>query len=107
MRAQLEEILALYRELNEDEQGQIDLSRCYELQEKLDAANIPDPVEEGTPDLELFGQKVCSGDSGDGWSYADGVLTLADYHSDNSGEVFVHITNADLEFTLYLKGIIL
>ncbi len=104
VRAQLEEILALYRELNEDEQGQIDLSRCYELQEKLDAANIPDPVEEGTPDLELFGQKVCSGDSGDGWSYADGVLTLADYHSDNSGEVFVHITNADLEFTLYLKG---
>ncbi len=104
VRAQLEEILALYRELNEDEQGRIDLSRCYELQEKLDAANIPDPVEEGTPDLELFGQKVCSGDSGDGWSYADGVLTLADYHSDNSGEVFIHITNADLEFTLYLKG---
>ena len=104
VRAQLEEILALYRELNEDEQGQIDLSHCYELQEKLDAANIPDPVEEETPDLELFGQKVCSGDSGDGWSYADGVLTLADYHSDNSGEVFVHITNADLEFTLYLKG---
>ena len=104
VRAQLEEILALYRELNEDEQGQIDLSHCYGLQEKLDAANIPDPVEEGTPDLELFGQKVCSGDSGDGWSYADGVLTLADYHSDNSGEVFVHITNADLEFTLYLKG---
>ncbi len=73
-------------------------------QEALDAANTPDLVEEGTPDLELFGQKVCSGDSGDGWSYADGVLTLADYHSDNSSEVFIHITNADLEFTLYLKG---
>lgn len=104
VRAQLEEILALYRELTEDEQGQIDLSCCYELQEKIDAANVPVSVEEGTPDLELFGQKVCSGDSGDGWSYADGVLTLENYHSDNSSEVFIHITNADLEFTLYLKG---
>lgn len=104
VRAQLDHILDLYRELNEGEQEKIDISHCLELQEALDAANIPDPVEEGTPDLELFGQKVCSGDSGDGWSYADGVLTLADYHSDNSGEVFVHITNADLEFTLYLKG---
>ena len=104
VRAQLDHILDLYRELNEGEQEKIDISHCLELQEALDAANIPDPVEEGTPDLELFGQKVCSGDSGDGWSYADGVLTLEDYHSDNSGEVFVHITNADLEFTLYLKG---
>lgn len=104
VRAQLEGILALYRELTEDEQEQIDLSCCYELQEKLDAANVPVPMEEGTPDLELFGQKVCSGDSGDGWSYADGVLTLENYHSDNSSEVFIHVTNADLEFTLYLKG---
>ena len=40
VRAQLEEILALYRELTEDEQGQIDLSRCYVLQEALDETNI-------------------------------------------------------------------
>ncbi len=46
VRAQLEEILALYRELNEDEQEQIDLSRCYELQAALDGANAPDPVTE-------------------------------------------------------------
>ena len=38
VRAQLEEILALYRELTGEEQEQIDLSRCYELQEALDAA---------------------------------------------------------------------
>ncbi len=104
VRAQLEEILALFAELTEEEQEQIDLSLCCELQAKLDAANVPAPAEEGTPDLELFGQKICSGDSGDGWSYTDGVLTLENYHSDNSGEVFIHITNADLEFTLYLKG---
>ncbi len=59
---------------------------------------------EGTPDLELFGQQICSGDSGDGWSYADGVLTLENFHSDNSSGDFIHVTNADLEFTLYLKG---
>lgn len=41
VRAQLDEILALYRELDEDEQGEIDLSRCYELQEALDNANAP------------------------------------------------------------------
>ena len=39
VRAQLDEILALYQELTEDEQEQIDLSRCYELQEALDKAN--------------------------------------------------------------------
>ena len=44
VQAQLEEILALYRELTEDEQGEIDLSRCYALQEVLDGANDPDPV---------------------------------------------------------------
>ena len=41
VRAQLDEILALYRELDEGEQGQLDLSRCYELQEALDNANAP------------------------------------------------------------------
>ena len=39
VRARLEEILALYGELTEDEQEQIDLSRYYELQEALDGAN--------------------------------------------------------------------
>ena len=61
-------------------------------------------VDEGTPDLELFGQKVSSGDSGDGWSYAAGVLTLENFQSDNSSGNFIHITNAPLEFTIYVKG---
>ncbi len=104
VRAQLDEILALYRELTEDEQEQTELSRCYELQGVLDGANVPAPVAEGTPDLELLGQKVCSGDSGDGWRYEDGVLTLENFHSDNSNENFIHVTNADLDFTLYVKG---
>ncbi len=41
VRARLDTILSLYRKLTEEEQGQIDLSRCYELQGALDAANTP------------------------------------------------------------------
>lgn len=44
MRAQLDEILALYRELTEDEQGQLDLSRVLTLQEALDGVNAPAPA---------------------------------------------------------------
>ncbi|MEY8389577.1 YDG domain-containing protein, partial [Oscillospiraceae bacterium 38-13] len=46
VRAQLDKILALFAELTEDEQEQIDLSRCYELQEALDGANDPAPITE-------------------------------------------------------------
>ncbi|MEH2932772.1 hypothetical protein VSQ48_23340 [Candidatus Ventrimonas sp. KK005] len=46
VRARLDEILALFGELTADEQEQIDLSRCYELQEALDGANDPDPITE-------------------------------------------------------------
>ncbi len=45
VRAQLDHILDLYRELTEDEQGQLDLSRIYALQGALDAANDPDMIE--------------------------------------------------------------
>ena len=41
VRAQLDQIRALFSELTEDEQEQIDLSRCYVLQEALDGANAP------------------------------------------------------------------
>ncbi len=46
VRGQLDEILALFSVLTEDEQEQIDLSRCYELQGALDGANDPDPITE-------------------------------------------------------------
>lgn len=48
VRARLDEILALYRELNEDEQGQLDLSRCYALQGALDGANAPTTADDST-----------------------------------------------------------
>ncbi len=46
VRGQLDEILALFSVLTEDEQEQIDLSRCYELQGALDGANDPAPITE-------------------------------------------------------------
>ena len=46
VRGQLDEILALFSMLTEDEQEQIDLSRCYELQGALDGANDPAPITE-------------------------------------------------------------
>ena len=45
VRAQLDEILALYRELDEGEQEEINLSRVLTLQEALDAANAPAPAD--------------------------------------------------------------
>lgn len=104
VRAQLDEILALFQELTEEEQEQIDISRCMELQEALDVSNGPAPAEESQPDLELFGQKVSSGDSGEGWNYADGVLTLDNFRADNTAECFIHVINAPLDLTIYLKG---
>lgn len=52
VRAQLDKILALYREMNEDEQGQLDLSRVTELQGALDAANAPMTAEGRTERLD-------------------------------------------------------
>ena len=48
VRAQLDHILDLYRELDEGEQEEIDLSRIYALQGALDAANAPVAAEEVT-----------------------------------------------------------
>ena len=47
VRGQLDEILALFSVLTEDEQEQIDLSRCYALQGALDEANAPMLAAEG------------------------------------------------------------
>ena len=46
VRARLDEILDLFTALNEDEQGQLDLSRVTELQGALDNANAPIAVAE-------------------------------------------------------------
>lgn len=46
VRQQLNEILSVFTELSEEAQEQVDLSRCYRLQNALDAANAPSLVED-------------------------------------------------------------
>ena len=58
VRAQLDEILALFSVLTEDEQEQIDLSRCYELQAALDNANAPIPLVNGDVTLTTGNKEV-------------------------------------------------
>ena len=45
---QLNKILDLYRELTAEEQEQIDISRCLELQAALDETNVPTVIDEPT-----------------------------------------------------------
>lgn len=74
VRAQLDEILALFSVLTEDEQEQIDLSRCYELQGALDGANDPAPITESVEYQEA------SWDSGE-VVYADKTATCTPVES--------------------------
>lgn len=74
VRAQLDEILALFSVLTEDEQEQIDLSRCYELQEALDGANDPIPA------ADSVGYQEASWDSGE-VVYADKTATCTPVES--------------------------
>ena len=61
LRAQLEEILALYGELTEGEQGQLDLSRVTELQAALDGANAPMAAEDRAERLDTDEASVTIG----------------------------------------------
>ncbi len=58
VRAQLDQILTLFSELTEDEQGRINLSRCYELQGALDNANAPIPLVNGDVTLTTGSKEV-------------------------------------------------
>ncbi len=96
VRAQLEEILALFAELTGDEQEQIDLSRCYALQEAIDEANAPLPVAVSTAYREASwsGGKVAYADKNAdcvsvensdtavewtaGWYAVSGTVTIAE-----------------------------
>ncbi len=79
VRVQLDEILALFTELTEEEQEQTDLSSCCRLQEELDAANAPAPSID-TTDLDLSSGSN-SGDldtNGYHWDTTDNILELKD-----------------------------
>ena len=69
--SQLERILALYTELTEEEQEQVDMTRCYELQKTLDAAKAPAPAGETASGNFGFGNDAFH------WSLDDtGTITI-------------------------------
>ena len=80
VRGQLEEILELFAKLDDEEQEQIDLSACYELWEKLDAANAPTVCSSNaTNDLDFSSNSTDSGtleSDGYHWNAADNTLEL-------------------------------
>ncbi|WP_166545223.1 S-layer homology domain-containing protein [Anaerotruncus sp. 1XD42-93] len=94
VRAQLDKILALFAELTEDEQEQLDLSRCYELQEALDGAKTPVPAE------EILTDAVAEIVKSDGSTTYVGSLDDA-FKAENSGAVITLL--ADVERTTKLE----
>ena len=58
VRWQLDEILDLWRELSEDEQEQIDLSPCWDLQAALDEANAPVTAAVGNVSIPTTGANI-------------------------------------------------
>ena len=94
IKAQLEEILALYQELTEDEQGQIDLSRCYELQEALDNANAPMP---GVTGENVTGNVALEG--------VDNIILTAEGCGENcAGHTFTQQGNSLNGVTILVKS---
>lgn len=77
VRAQLDEILALFTELTEYEQEQIDLAICCRLQEELDAANAPAPSIDAS-DLDFSSGSITGDLDTDGyhWNTANSILEL-------------------------------
>lgn len=113
MRAQLDEILALYRELMEDEQEQIDLSRCYALQEALDAANAPMTADAaGTVDVTISAVAKAEKDGNIIGYYDASSLADAFAESGNAGATFTLLDDVErndfleiqIDCTLDLNG---
>ncbi len=67
VREQLDEILALYRKLAENEQEQVDISRCLELQAELDALEGNEGEHDPVPVPEAVSYRVCDAD-GKNWT---------------------------------------
>ncbi|MDE7446470.1 MAG: LPXTG cell wall anchor domain-containing protein [Lachnospiraceae bacterium] len=84
VRVQLDKILALYRELTAEEQEQIDLTRCYDLQAALDEANAPMTAATGDVVLSesIMSVTFTAGECGDncqGHIITQGPATMTGY----------------------------
>ena len=100
VRAQLEQILALFAELTGEEQEQLDLSRCYELQEALDGAKTPVPAEEILTDAVA---EIVKSDGST--TYVDeSDLDAAFRDNGNSGAAITLLANVERTNTLTIKA---
>jgi hypothetical protein len=99
VRAQLDQILALFAELTGEEQEQLDLSRCYELQEALDGAKTPVPAEEILTDAVA---EIVKSDGSTTYVDESG-LDDAFRDSGNSGATITLLANVERTNTLTIK----
>lgn len=98
VRGRLDQILALFSELTEEEQEQIDLSRVYELQEALDGANDPAPAEGHSDQQEGDKASVTAGGTTAYYTSITGAWTAA---AANSGSTVTLL--ADVEISSQLE----
>lgn len=99
VRAQLDEILALFAELTEDEQEQVDLPLCYELQAILDSAKTPVPADE-IPEGAVV--KVEKDGGAAAYAGADDLDALFARNSGNSGVTVTLLADVERTSTLFI-----
>ena len=118
VRAQLDQIRALFSELTEDEQEQIDLSRCYVLQEALDGANAPMPLTgavsyvdaDGTTrqspeDCTVLTAEMAGTELSGGWYVAQGDVNVDSNLFTFTGDAYLILSDGcNLTGTIYAKG---
>ena len=113
--ARLQEILTLFSELTEDEQGQMDISHCLKLQGQLDEASVAMPLADtftmngditiNSGNVSQYDGKTLTGTSNRGYTLAiDGTtvdLTISglDFTGGNAGTIVLK-NGATLNLTL-------
>ncbi len=95
IRAQLEAVLTLFRDLTEEEQAQVDLIRCLALQAILDPANTPVPAA-GTITVPLDFTNV-----GSGAGQTPAVGSGYQWSGDALGGYLLELTDFKMELTEY------
>ena len=118
VRGQLDEILALFSVLTEDEQEQIDLSRCYALQGALDGANAPMPLTgavsyvdaDGTTrqspeDCTVLTAEMAGTELSGGWYVAQGDVNVGSNLFTFTKDAHLILSDGcNLTGTIYAKG---
>lgn len=115
VRTQLDEILALFSELTEEEQEQVDISHCLQLQMQLDEASVPMPLADSftmnsditikSGNVSQYDGKTLTGTSNRGYTLTiDGttvnlIISGLDFTGGNAGTIVLK-NHATLNLTL-------